>query len=102
KWNQMPETIAAHGGSLVDRFIPREQQSQEAARAGTLPRIPLSRRQISDLELIAAGAVSPLTGFMTADDYRSVVRSMHLASGQPWTIPVTLAVEAATAQSLRP
>src|SRR5256886_2714842 len=30
----MPETIAAHGGSLVDRFIPRELQSAEAAHPG--------------------------------------------------------------------
>ncbi len=97
----MPETIAAHGGTLIDRFVPKDQLQEETERASRLPRVPLTRRQVSDLELIAIGAVSPLTGFMKADDYFSVVRSMRLANGLPWTIPVTLAVDGAQAESLR-
>jgi sulfate adenylyltransferase len=47
---------------------------------------------ISDLEMIAIGAYSPLTGFMKQADYNSVVHDMHLSNGLPWTVPVTLAV----------
>ena len=36
---------------------------------------------ISDLDLIAIGGFSPLTGFMNEDDYRSVLDGMRLADG---------------------
>jgi sulfate adenylyltransferase len=55
---------------------------------------------VSDLEMISVGAFSPLAGFMTKDDYDSVIDSMRLASGLPWTIPVTLPVDEATAARL--
>jgi sulfate adenylyltransferase len=66
-----------------------------------MSRIKLSARAISDLELIAIGAFSPLEGFLKYSDYQTVVRSMCLASGAPWTIPITLAVSAEEAKRLR-
>jgi sulfate adenylyltransferase len=51
--------------------------------------------------MIAIGAMSPLTGFMEQSDYQSVVDTMHLANGLPWTIPVTLSVEEAVAAPLK-
>ena len=50
----------------------------------------LARRRI--LELIATGAASPLTGFMGARDYRSVLDRLRLGDGTPWPVPFTLAV----------
>lgn len=97
----MTETIPAHGGSLIDRFAKDDERAELAARAPFLKQAPVSARQISDLELIATGAVSPLTGFMTHDEYVSVVRTMHLPGGLPWTVPVTLAIDEAFADSLR-
>ena len=94
--------IAAHGGKLVDRFIGTDQREETRRRASSLPTIRLSKRQISDLELIAIGAVSPLTGFMGKADYDSVVQDMRLRNGLPWAIPVTLAVSAQEAESARP
>ena len=41
---------------------------------------------------IGNGAFGPLKGFMDSADYRSVVENMHLDSGEPWTIPITLDV----------
>jgi sulfate adenylyltransferase len=96
----MSQTIAPHGGTLVDRFVPEPERAAVLARAKSLPVITLNSRQVSDLELIATGAVSPLTGFMSQPDYESVVRKMRLANGLPWSIPVTLAVDDATAASL--
>src|ERR1041385_2553199 len=86
------ETIQPHGGVLINRFLQGEALRSAIDRSPSLPTITLSTRQISDLELISTGAASPLTGFMGLADYQSVVRNMRLASGLPWSIPVTLAV----------
>lgn len=97
-----PPTIAPHGGVLINRFVPEAHWKEAAATAESLPQIPLNARQVSDLELIAIGAVSPLSGFMSQADYESVVAKMHLSNGLPWSIPVTLAVTPEQAETLRP
>lgn len=97
----MSETIPAHGGTLVNRYLAAERRPEALARAASLPAVRLSRRQISDLELIAIGAASPHTGFADHDNYLSVVRTMHLVNGLPWSIPLTLAVEESVAGSLK-
>lgn len=51
----------------------------------------LTARQTADFELLANGGFSPLEGFMGSADWESVVRSMHLANGSPWPMPITLA-----------
>ena len=99
----MPEqTIAPHGGKLINRFAPPEQKAALLTEAEKLPKIALDARQISDLELIAIGAVSPLEGFMGKADYESVVHEMRLANGLPFSVPVTLAVTNEQAASLTP
>ena len=60
----------------------------------------LSEREASDVEIIAVGAVSPLTGFMRFDDYESVVNSARLSNGLPWSIPITVSVSAEDATSI--
>ncbi|MDP8956577.1 MAG: sulfate adenylyltransferase [Actinomycetota bacterium] len=96
----MTETIAAHGGTLVDLVMPPGEADKAAEEAGNLPKITLGGRDLSDLEMLAVGALSPLTGYMTEDDYKSVLADMHLANGLPWTIPVTLAVDEAGAKRI--
>jgi sulfate adenylyltransferase len=68
-------------------------------RAAGLPAIRLNARTLSDLELLAVGGYSPLDGFMTQADYRSVVNDMRLASGEGWSMPISLAVDAEQARS---
>jgi len=88
----MTETIAPHGGTLVQRFVDEAENKRWRSRIDKLARIELTRREISDLEMIAVGAFSPLEGFMGEADYAAVVDTMRLANGLPWTIPVTIAV----------
>ncbi len=85
--------IHPHGGRLVNRMVSGEQREQLAKTCGELPKLTLNQRELADLEMIAAGAMSPLEGFMTESDYRSVVDSMRLANGMVWSIPVVLAAK---------
>jgi sulfate adenylyltransferase len=86
--------IAPHGGKLVNRIADSPQAERELReRAKGLRALSLTARELNDLALIANGAFSPLSGFMTRKDYEHVVTSMRLASGLPWTIPVVLSIE---------
>jgi len=81
-----------HGGKLVNRVLDDQAREEWSRRAQHLPRLVLNSRQLSDTELIAVGAFSPLEGFMGKADYESVLVNQRLANGLPWTIPITLAV----------
>jgi sulfate adenylyltransferase len=81
-----------HGGDLVDRFARDGHAARMADEARTLYTRELSARELSDVEMLAIGGYSPLAGFMTREDYDSVVQSMRLDNGLPWTIPVTLSL----------
>src|SRR5205823_6448925 len=82
-----------HGGTLVRRLASADEAQAWRRRRPELPAVILNERQVSDLEMIGTGGLSPLTGFMGREDYTAVVGQMHLSSGPPWTIPVTLAVD---------
>ncbi|MGQ9598934.1 MAG: sulfate adenylyltransferase [Anaerolineae bacterium] len=94
-------SIAPHGGQLVNRVLRGTLREAALERAHTLPQVQLSPMAVSDLEMIAVGAFSPLTGFMTREDYQSVIETMRLSNGLPWTIPITLPVDDETAADLR-
>jgi len=83
------QLIRPHGGELVDRSGDRPEGLEQ------LETIRLTSRELSDLDMLASGALSPLTGFMGSDDYERVVEDMRLSSGLPWALPVCLAVESA-------
>ena len=91
-----------YGGTLVDLAVSGGELEELTREAASLPTIELDSRTTSDFELLANGGFSPLTGFMGEAEYRSVVETMTLAGGLPWSIPVTLAVPEARAAELRP
>ncbi|TCM87443.1 sulfate adenylyltransferase [Paenibacillus sp. BK033] len=93
--------ILPHGGVLVNRLATGEQREALLNEAKDLNTIVINKWAVSDLDLIAVGAFSPLSGFMNEADYRSVVENMRLADGSVWSIPVTLAVENAKAAELQ-
>jgi len=92
--------IPPHGGSLVDRVATGDEAQALAGKARSLPKLALSVRSLSDLEMIAVGAFSPLTGFMTRRDYEGVVKEMHLADGLAWSLPITVSAGREEARGL--
>src|SRR5690349_4726969 len=93
--------IAPHGGTLINRQLSGDARDAAIQQAKGLEQIILNDLNVADLEMIAVGAMSPLTGFMGETDYTSVVHKMRLANGLPWTIPVTLAVSAEQAERIQ-
>ena len=93
--------IAPHGGQLVNRIATPEQKQTFLSKADFLPRVQLDERAISDLEMIAIGGLSPLTGFMNQQYYERVVTDMPLANNLAWSIPITLSVTEQVADSLQ-
>lgn len=93
--------ITPHGGKLNPREVSGGEAAALAEAAASLPRRQLNSRELSDLELLANGGFSPLDGFMTREQYRSVVDTMHLPDGLPWSIPVTLSVSREQANAIK-
>ena len=73
-------------------FVPAVERFLSDAETGTrkLPALVVDEDAACDIRNIAEGAFSPLTGFMSSADYRSVVKDMRLDSGAAWTIPISL------------
>jgi sulfate adenylyltransferase len=80
---------APHGGELINLSI---EAAKEYAHAIDLEMTPKTR---ADLEMIAIGAYSPLRTFVDEENYHSILEQGHLASGELWPIPITLAVSEA-------
>jgi sulfate adenylyltransferase len=83
---------ASQGPSVVDLRVTGARAATLRAESRQWIGWDLSRRQLSDLELLVTGACAPLTGFMTQRDYESVCVHMRLADGALWPMPITLDV----------
>jgi sulfate adenylyltransferase len=70
------------------------------ARARTLPRVQVSSREKGDLIMLGMGGFTPLEGFMTQADWQGVCDRMTTAAGLFWPIPITLSVDAVTAEGI--
>jgi sulfate adenylyltransferase len=91
-----------HGGVLINRYADPSLVDSLTDRCGRLKSWQLSERELCDLELIACGALSPLTGFMGRSDIKAVLDNHRLSKGLPWTVPVHLTVPVSFASTLKP
>jgi sulfate adenylyltransferase len=85
--------ITPYGGKLVNLVVEGAEREELLVRAGQLPSIKISMRNLCDLELIATGGFSPLTTFMGKADYERVLREMRLAGGTLFPLPITLTAD---------
>ncbi len=95
-----PGPSVPHGGALVDRELKGDARNEALQRAKSLLKFGLDEREMTDLEMIGYGALSPLTGFMRKADYDTVVDSMRLTDGLVWAMPVNLATSHARAKDI--
>ena len=93
--NQTP-----HGGKLVNLLVDHQHATKLKEVAQSLPDITLNDRQLCDLEMLATGAFSPLTGFMCRTDYESVLDRMRLQDNTLWPIPICLDISETKAGTL--
>ena len=85
--------ITPHGGTLINRLVEGDEAASLLEKAAGLPSMTLNSREISDLEMITVGAMSPLQGFMGEEDYNNVLENMRMADGTAWPLPVVLATK---------
>jgi sulfate adenylyltransferase len=78
--------VEAHGGHLVERMAgPGDGR-------GVRRRLEVDAAARTDLENLATGALSPLTGFMDAARAVRVAAHGRLEDGLAWTMPILLPV----------
>ena len=97
---QTDALVPPHGGSLINLIVGDDRAAELRAASQSWPSWDLTPRQLCDLELLANGGFSPLTGFLTRRDYESVRDEMRLANGMLWPMPITLDVSEAFAGGL--
>jgi sulfate adenylyltransferase len=81
-----------HGGTLVNRIATGAGKSDLENKAKSLFQLTIEDRYGADVEMIAIGAFSPLTGFMGKADSESTIENMTLSNGLAWGIPILLPV----------
>jgi len=101
------ESVAESVAKVVDRLerlghLPR--QARERLPAGeelnelrllarNLPHLQVGQRELADVFMLAAGALTPVDAFVGREDYESIVARGRLANGAPFTVPIVLRTE---------
>ncbi|MGO8755324.1 MAG: sulfate adenylyltransferase [Gallionellaceae bacterium] len=89
------------GGELNPLLLEGEALAAERERAIGLPRVKVSSREKGDLIMLGIGGFTPLSGFMSHADWKSVCSGMTMVNGLFWPIPITLSTDRATAASIK-
>ncbi len=85
-------TMQRNLAPIPELYVSYDSAQKLKADAGDLLSHDLTPRQICDLELLMNGGFNPLKGFLSQEDYESVVDTMRLANGTLWPMPITLDV----------
>jgi sulfate adenylyltransferase len=94
------ELKTPYGGVLTNLVVEPARAHELKAASRDFPSLDLTPRQISDVEMLASGAFSPLRGFLGRADYDEVCEHGRLASGRLWPIPIMLDVSLKAADGI--
>ncbi|MFW9879052.1 MAG: hypothetical protein ACFFG0_38725 [Candidatus Thorarchaeota archaeon] len=94
--------ITPHGGKLVDREMSSEKREKIISQITDFYRILIDAEQTQEIENIAQGVFSPLEGFLSENEYGSVLEHSRLTNDIPWTIPIILSISEDDAKVVNP
>lgn len=81
-----------HGGRLISRVLLGEEREKTLSRLSELRSLPITEETAKEAQNITHGIFSPLEGFLTRQDYLSVLNQCRLTNDLPWTMPIVLDV----------
>jgi sulfate adenylyltransferase len=98
----MSRLVPPHGGKgLVCCKLEGKALEAEKTKAAGLKKIEISAQVKGDLIMMGIGGFSPLDGFMTKADWKSVCADYLLADGTFWPVPVMLDASKAEAEGIK-
>ena len=97
----MNRILGRQGNEIGDLLVDQARAAEVKREATGLRSIDIDDRQMCDLELLLSGSYAPLRGFMGQADYESVLQRQRLVGGEFFPMPITLAADAPTAESLK-
>ncbi|OGQ96746.1 MAG: sulfate adenylyltransferase [Deltaproteobacteria bacterium RIFOXYD12_FULL_57_12] len=98
----MSKLVAPHGGKgLVCCLLHGSELEAEKTKAAGMKKVEISARVKGDLIMMGIGGFSPLNGFMTKADWKSVCENFTLADGTFWPVPVCLDAAKADADGIK-
>jgi sulfate adenylyltransferase len=99
----MPALVVPHGAlDLKPLLLDGAALEAERDRSRSLPKLRVTSREKGDIVMLGIGGFTPLDGFMTHEDWRSVCDEYHTANGLFWPIPITLSADPSQADRIAP
>ena len=97
----MSKLVPPHGGKgLVCCLLEGAALEEEKKKAAGLKKIQITAQEKGDLIMMGIGGFSPLNGFMSKADWKSVCENFTLADGTFWPVPVMLSCTAEEAGAI--
>ncbi len=84
--------ISPHGGKLINKILSEKEKEEILKNSGNFKFLTLEKEKIIELNNIARGVYSPISGFLGKKDFQSVVSEMRLQNGTIWSMPIVLDV----------
>jgi sulfate adenylyltransferase len=88
-----------HGGRLVNRFVISDKKNMDDD--DDMFTVQVSNELRNDIENIADGIFSPLDGFVSEQDFDSIVKTGRLKNGLAWTVPIILDIDDQKAHKIK-
>ena len=82
-----------HGGKLINKILSKNELERIMFNLKDYKSLIINEDLVMDVEKIAIGAFSPLKGFLTQEDYLSVLNNKRLSNDVIWTLPIILTLD---------